>query len=130
MATRSSITVKKDGKFKTVYCHFDGYPSGVGEKLLHHYNDQEKADSIVALGDLSCLYESVECPEGHSYNSKIRGYSVFYGRDRGEDGTEAKEFDTYQKCFDWNSQEYNYLWDGEKWLVDGEALTPELIDAD
>lgn len=41
MATHSSITVKtSNGKFQTVYCHFDGYPEGVGKKLALHYNSQ------------------------------------------------------------------------------------------
>lgn len=44
MATHSSITVKtSNGKFKTVYCHFDGYPEGVGKTLALHYNSQEKS---------------------------------------------------------------------------------------
>jgi len=110
MSTRSSITVKcKDEKFRSVYCHFDGYIEGVGHTLLKNYNSQELARKIVNLGDLSSLFESVED-------------SVFYGRDRKEDNVNALVKNTYKECMRENKQQYNYLWDGEKWLVDGKML--------
>ena len=36
MATRSLIAVQNaDGTFLSIYCHWDGYPSGVGKDLLN-----------------------------------------------------------------------------------------------
>lgn len=128
MSTRSSIATKcNNGKVKIVYCHFDGYLEHVGNMLLNHYNTQEQAEAIVDLGDISCLYESIEKPDGHSFDNKVDGYSVFYGRDRGETGVTALECDTYEIALKKNSQEFNYYWDGDKWLVDGKELTQELI---
>ncbi len=38
MATRSLIGVNlNNGITKTVYCHWDGYPSGVGQTLMENY---------------------------------------------------------------------------------------------
>ena len=35
-----------------VYCHSDGYPSGVGATLLKHFDTYEKVLNLVSLGDL------------------------------------------------------------------------------
>lgn len=118
MATRSSITVKMaDGRFRSVYCHFDGYLDGVGTTLLVNYNTYEQALALVSIGDLSVLAESIECPLGHSFENQIKGYSVFYGRDRGEDDTEPFDADTYNEVMARNNQEYNYLFDDGEWKV-------------
>jgi len=130
MSTRSSIAVQQGNIVKTVYCHFDGYPDHVGRMLLNHYNNQEGADSIVNLGDLSSLSQSVEKPEGHSYATPVEGYSIFYGRDRGEKNVAALVVPDYATALKRNRQEYNYFWDGTQWTVDGKPLTMELIETD
>lgn len=56
MATRSYIGYKtKQGKFKGVYVHSDGYPSGVGKTLYTGYKSVKKFEELLALGDLSVL---------------------------------------------------------------------------
>lgn len=56
MSTRSFICVEQDdGSYKGVYCHSDGYLTYNGAMLLDHYNSREKADALIALGDLSLL---------------------------------------------------------------------------
>lgn len=128
MATRSSITVKIGDKYHSIYSHWDGYPSHNGKILLENYNNQELAEKVVSLGDLSFLDKSMDKPDGHSYSNPVVGYSIAYGRDRGEEGIETKVYDSYGKAMKKNNQEYNYLWDGEKWLVNNEELTKEIID--
>ena len=50
------IWVREDqGKYRGVYCHSDGYPSHVGAMLLVHYNSEERAKALVALGGISFL---------------------------------------------------------------------------
>jgi hypothetical protein len=72
MATRSRIAIEKEnGSVKSIYCHFDGYLSGVGKTLFNHY-DKEKLEKLIELGDISILVTS---PEN----------TVAYHRDRGED---------------------------------------------
>src|SRR5208283_537553 len=124
MSTHSRIAISlQDDKgseyFKYIYCHWDGYLSGVGETLLHHYNSKEKALALIELGNLSALYESIECPEGHTFDNRIKGYTIAYGRDRQEDKQQARKADSLRGCLtaegrDW---EYFYLWDSltEKW---------------
>jgi len=56
MATRSTIAIQyEDGTIESVYCHNDGYLSGVGETLLENYTTPEKVEEILALGDHSSL---------------------------------------------------------------------------
>ena len=55
MATRSRIAVKQqDGTIDSIYCHFDGYPSGVGEILVSYYSRKE-AQQLMEVGDISTL---------------------------------------------------------------------------
>ena len=39
MSTHATIWIKNSNDtFTGIYCHFDGYLSGVGDTLLKHYN--------------------------------------------------------------------------------------------
>lgn len=55
MSTRSNICrVCKDGLLEKVYCHFDGYFSGVGADLVEFCSTQEKVDLFF---DKAALYD-------------------------------------------------------------------------
>jgi len=130
MATRSNISVKVDGKYRTIYCHWDGYLAYNGAVLLEHYNSQKLAEELVSNGDISSLREKCSKPEGHSFENRIEGYTVYYGRDRGEEGTEYKESEERPQC----EEEYLYVFEDGKWHVESEyipngyqELTEELI---
>jgi hypothetical protein len=72
MATRSLIGVNlNNGITKIVYCHWDGYPSGVGQTLMENYTSPAAINGLMELGDLSALASSPE-------------QSVAYHRDRKE----------------------------------------------
>ena len=45
-----------------IYCHWDGYPEGVGEALQSGYNTYEQALALILGGDLSSLDSSYSCP--------------------------------------------------------------------
>ena len=130
MATRSSITAKMtDGTFKSVYCHWDGYLSNNGKILAENYNTQEKVESLLEHGDISSLGPHCDKPEGHSYGNAADGRTVYYGRDRGEEGTQARTGATAYESNKGNGQEFDYLWNGSEWMVstgylnNGEAMT-------
>lgn len=56
MSTRCRIGLTlPDGKIKSIYCHWDGYPDGVGKELQKHYNDPKKIEKLLELGDISSL---------------------------------------------------------------------------
>jgi len=72
MSTRSRIAIEKEnGYVDSIYCHFDGYVSGVGKTLFTNY-DRKKLNELIQLGDISALEKSTED-------------TIAYHRDRNED---------------------------------------------
>ena len=91
MATRSKIgRINPDGSVTAIYCHWDGYPSHNGVILQDYYTDSKKVDLLLSLGDLSSLGPVIG--EQHDFDSCPKDHCNFYGRDRGEKDTAAKEF--------------------------------------
>lgn len=64
MSTRSRIAlVQKDGTVKSIYCHFDGYPSHHKPLLEGYYKSYNDVEKLVNIGDISVL--------GKDYNEAI-----------------------------------------------------------
>ena len=121
MGTRSRIAVMHGDNCKSVYCHWDGYLDHNGRMLLEHY-DSSKANHLVALGDLSSLRPEVFIPEGveHSFETPAENICTFYGRDRGETGTEWKTdttFEAFLERADGCGAEYYYVMKDGEWFV-------------
>ena len=123
MATRSTIALEfADGTVGKIYCHWDGYLENNGKILYNHYVDPFKTRDLIDLGDVSSLGPDIgekhdfdnPFPYGSAeYNAEAdrrRGITTFYGRDRGETGTEAvyyKDYADYRaNC---QFEEYNYI---------------------
>ena len=119
MATRSTIAYKTpEGKVRAIYAHWDGYPAHNGEMLRRYYTQARKIAQLVELGNLSVLAPNVfPVGTGHSFETPQDDVCIFYGRDRGETGQEPKEFETVAEWISEFGEEYNYLWDGQNWLV-------------
>lgn len=88
MATRSRIGYLENNKLHSVYCHWDGYPEGVGQVLFDHYQNINKIKYLIGHGDISVLSQNIEIPVvangKHSFDSPMKGTTLFYHRDRGE----------------------------------------------
>lgn len=64
MSTRSRIgLLSPDGSVMSVYCHWDGYPSGVGQCLLENYRTVKDVVSLMRNGDIQSLGEDEESTE-------------------------------------------------------------------
>jgi hypothetical protein len=117
MGTRSRIGVMHGDKCKSVYCHWDGYLEHNGRILQEHY-DSAKANHLVSLGDMSSLAKAIEIPEGvdHDFDDLADHITVFYGRDRGEEGTEFKvalAFEQFlEQCNNCGAEYYYIMKDG------------------
>lgn len=125
MATRSTIAVvHNDGRVSQVYCHWDGYLEGVGRTLVEHYGDLIRAEALVELGDISSLDRLIEpTTKEHSFDTPERDVTVFYGRDRREDGTEPQVFDTVEQYLDeGQTEEFNYVFQVGQWFVAEDQL--------
>jgi hypothetical protein len=110
MGTRSRIAVMHGEVCKSVYCHWNGYLDFNGRILLEHY-DSSKANQLVALGDLSSLrpeigekhkFSPFDCDEltSDEFEKRYGGMCTFYGRDRGESGTEWKVAHSFEEFFE------------------------------
>lgn len=100
MATRSRIAVElSDGTVKSVYCHWDGYPSGVGRDLLDmEFNSTDEVEDFINEGDRSTVHLS-------------------YAKWRGED-CPPQIHASVSDFFNGDIEEYGYLFTQEgQWLV-------------
>lgn len=80
MATRSTIGMtQEDGTIKAVYCHWDGYPTGVGADLVNYYNNKEKAEALISLGGFSALRQTLEETEAGVYGDESTPIRTFTG---------------------------------------------------
>ena len=85
---------------------------------------------------MSSLRPEVVVPEGveHSFDAPAKDITVFYGRDRGETGTEFKVFHNDQELFAGIDAAYFYVmkdgvWyvsEGAEWKVLSEELAKEV----
>lgn len=107
MATRSFIGKKSQGGITGVYCHFDGYPEGVGDTLQRHYTDPAAVDALLALGSLSSLGLDIV-------------QTVAYARDRGEPLAVPLFYGTEEAltrgCREIGMQ-YAYVFDNGQWTT-------------
>lgn len=97
MATRSRIAVEvNEGNVISVYCHWDGYPEGVGKQLLDIFpdgTDSALVEEFINEGDRSTVeisykaWRGEECPpvshEGvaHFFNGDIQNWGYLYTRE-------------------------------------------------
>jgi hypothetical protein len=99
------IGIKRGGKVKGVYCHYDGHPSSVGKILFKHYTTEQLVDELIKGGDMSFLGNT---PDTTAY------YSL-----RGEDAP----FIEYNSVEDFANEaysrmaEYIYIFEFGLWFV-------------
>lgn len=122
MSTRCTVSLYDgNGKYHSVYGHWDGYLSGVGRILLDYYNTLETVTELIEMGSFSSIRPTLND-------------SVFYARDRFED-YELNKPTLYHNIFDIPVQEYNYLYTGTHWFYYDEdrfirTLTDKRIEED
>lgn len=133
MGTRSTISLEfADGTVGQVYCHWDGYLSNNGKILLNSYTDPYKVRDLIDNGDMSSLGAEVGVRHPfentasfgtiayQDFKERYGNMTTFYGRDRGEEGVDAryfKDFTDYEQNHQYEEFEYILRTDGH-WYVD------------
>jgi hypothetical protein len=86
MATNSTIAVKVNNDYKTIYCHNDGYPEYLYPMLRDWYGTQERAEALVSFGDASFIAKRLVPSQdsNHHFDHPEEDVCIFYHRDRGE----------------------------------------------
>jgi len=115
MGTHCTIGYEReDGTIVASYCHYDGYMSGVGAKLVCQYSDIEKIKKLVSFGNMSSLMNKImpSVRSTHSFDTPEADVTVFYHRDRGELWAYNAhiEYDSFDEWFEASQEEYNYLY--------------------
>lgn len=88
MATRARIGLElKDGSYISSYQHWDGYPGGLGYNLIDNWNNYDKIEEAIQLGNASKW--GVVIGKKHDFdkdrhNGDYEHMNCYYGRDRGE----------------------------------------------
>ena len=109
MSTRSRIGFRAgpDLPIYSVYCHNDGYLSGVGRTLHLNYTALDQVQALVTLGELSSLG-----------STSARGDTTAYHRDRHEDPNKPLLSPDVEHLVAIDSNhEFVYLFDVDKWFV-------------
>lgn len=131
MATRSVICKETLPKsYVGIYCHWDGYPQGVGKTLFEHYTDKDKVEQLLRLGDISSLEERVEpLPnEFHTYENPVKDVTVAYHRDRGEELNKARPIKLKEAREEyWAEYMYVYKRDGKWYYANLCSQKPRLV---
>lgn len=114
MSTNSNIgKILPGGRIKSIYCHWDGQPSNVGETLKKHYTDESKIDNLLDLGSLELLGENI----GTKLNKPTSkdNQCIFYGRDHNLKDTKPKIYEDIKSWMNKPIIEWYYLWNGKEW---------------
>ena len=94
MATRAIIAKLDDNGVQAIYSHSDNYLEHTGKILDQHYQDEDKVDELLSLGDVSIVDENIGVKIDFN-DYKLRAANkqcLFYDRDRGEKYKQAEQF--------------------------------------
>lgn len=119
MSTRSHIGIKDSRGITYVYCHFDGYPEGVGKTLLENYDTEEKINALIAEGDMSVLGNTLEECYFYKEGADTEPYTI-------PDCEDVKE--KYYQSGKW--MDYSYLFENGEWYFTFERPDPKSFNAE
>lgn len=126
MSTRSRIVMKMKKGYRSIYCHWNGYPSWNGRVLVEAYQNKEKIEQLLELGDLSIL--DVNIGKKHDFEERVRSktakgraeaWCLAYGRDRGESGVNQVHHESFKALAGFLAEsdaDYVYLWKENRWF--------------
>lgn len=109
MSTRCYIgRLLSDGSVHSVYCHYDGYPTGVGRVLLNNWG-LHNINQLLAGGNIWSLDTSLESTKFQNEHRDLHWKDIF--------------------DFAKNGQQYNYLLlTTDRWFVYNKREYPTWID--
>lgn len=114
-----------NGTVRSVYCHHDGYVTGVGTVLVQSYSTSERVEKLLSLGALSSVGELLEQIPNEMVAVLLRiphpSGCVAYHRDRGEDYRPPQKWNSADKLADYVQKnflgDYVYVFRDGNWYV-------------
>lgn len=113
MATRSMIWQKTEQGYRGVYCHWDGYPEGVGRTLQEHYSDPSKVDALLEYAHTRkmTLHTLRENPDNSVW--EVFTPSEKPDREGGHPLPSSRSFMDTRR--DFLAINWSYIFDGKSW---------------
>lgn len=107
---------KDNDMYRSIYCHLDGYPEEVGKLLVKYYDTTEKLRELLALGDVYCLQKKLNPDPSalHCFGNYQKDVTVAFGRDREENGFEAKDRTLDEMLDSSEDPEFVYIFTAEQ----------------
>jgi len=99
MSTRSMVAFDNTSEVVSMRVHFDGYLSGVGHTLLHHYTTVDKVEDLMECGYVSSLETAIEYMPNNPNERPVVHSNI-------------KELIA---DFETSDAEYLYVFDGNEW---------------
>ena len=126
MSTRCLIAIKeKNGAYKSIYCHNDGYPEGVGDTLETYYVNPDKIEDLMDLGDISSLGSSLNFKNPNDYFKNPSKYFADNGttdynrwRDEGTEAVISLNIEELRQNAKDCCSEYLYIFEDGKWTTE------------
>jgi hypothetical protein len=116
MSTNSTVAVKTDAGYESIYVHWDGYFSYMYPMLSENYASWERATALVSFGDASFIDKRIMPSVGsnHSFDNPEEDVCIFYHRDRGESWEHNKpKVRTKEEVL--KTQYYVYIFEDDRW---------------
>lgn len=117
MSTNSTVAIKTDKGYESIYVHWDGYFNYMYPMLSENYASLERATALVSFGDASFIEKRIMPSTGssHSFERPEEGVCVFYHRDRGEPWAGVEPTFSLTKEEVLKSQYYVYIFEDGQW---------------
>lgn len=113
MSTPAAIIAKQKSGYAGIYLHFDGGPNKCLKILRDHYTDPAKVNELISLGNLSSLGPNIGTQ--HDFDLCPDGECNFYGRDYGEDDTNAVSGNDVNDVARKIDADYCYIFNNGTW---------------
>lgn len=132
--TRSQVgKIDKNGRITSVYVHYDGYPDHMVPMIKNY--DKKGVDQLVKLGKSGISYLDKKIGKKQNFNQPVKGTTLFYGRDRGENNDMTTTWNNaadvkgyFKEVANDSGAEYVYLYDERdgKWYMGDTYGSPTL----
>ena len=116
MATRARIAIEnEDGTYTSAYQHWDGYPGGLGYKLVEHWDNPTLVREAIELGDASSWGTHIGTKVDFDARDTHGSQNIYYTRDRGEHAPchRGETLDELLTAESWEEYIYVMKQDGE-----------------
>ena len=123
MATRAIIAKLADNGVQAIYSHSDNYLEHTGKILDQHYQDEDKVNELLSLGDVSIVDENIGVKiDFNDYKLRAENKQcLFYARDRGEKYKHAEQLKDesalLKHAFEYYDVNFIYMFAFGHWYV-------------